>query len=248
MFHTLAFRTTSFGTTADTKVNAVSDDQISIRNNNFFLPQTGRLLFAFAGAGDLVRSRLNCPTWRVISPVQLRQINSAILPASPPAIADYRQNPLTIPAEQELSMESTDGTGTTTAVGVAGVSFRYNAPPAGDIFTIRATSTTAAVAGSWTNISLTFDDDLPPGKYHLLGMNYIATNAIAARALLSGQNWRPGCVGAAAADQVVHPMFMKGRLGSWGMFDNTVMPQVEVFNNSTDAVHTVFFDVLRMGG
>lgn len=248
MFHTLAFRTTSFETTANTKVNAVSDDQISIRNNNFFLPDRARLLYAFAGSGDLVRSRLVTPTWRVISPIQIRPINGAILPASPPPIGDYRASPMSVPAEQELSMESTDGTGTTTAVGVVGLQFAFNAAPAGDVYTIRATSSTAAVAGSWTNVALTFDDDLPPGRYHLLGLNYVATNAIAARALLSGQNWRPGCVGAATATQLQHPMFSKGGLGSWGIFDNTVMPQVEVFNNSTDSTHTLFFDVIRMGG
>jgi hypothetical protein len=175
----------------------------------------------------------------------LRPINSAILPASPPPIADYRQQPLLIPAEQELQMESTDGTGTTTAVGVIGVQFEQGVLPNRDVYTIRATSTTAAVAGTWTNITLTFDDDLPPGNYHLCGLNYIATNAIAARALLSGQNWRPGAVGAAAADQLQHPMFSKGRLGSWGRFDNTIMPQIEVFNNSTDNAHTVFLDIVK---
>lgn len=231
-----------------TDVAAIPDNILAIQNGHFFPTQDYKLLYAFAAGATLVnRARIVSPSLRQITTPWLRPTNSGLTVASPLPVADYRDNPFRIRASEELEMDimQTSG-GAGVAVGVLGLQTIYSPPPVGDIYTMRGTSTTAAVSRTWTQIAMTWADSLPQGVYNIVGGKHISTNGIASRLSLENQVARPGSVSDTAVGSIGHPMFIKGGLGSWGLFTNQRMPIVEVFVNGTDAVHEYYLDFVRV--
>lgn len=248
MIHTCAF-TVAIGQVADLDVPAVSDDVLTIQNNHFFPNVSYDLVAAAAMSATVNRAKIVSPSLRVVANPFIRPIILAALPPALPAIADYRSNPFQLPAEEELAIQGTSDLGAATE--------RFNAllwlsngittPPRGRTFTIRGTSTTAAVANTWTSQpTISWSDTLPTGRYAVVGLNYIATNGVAARVIFPGQLERPGVLAGATNGVQPDPMFGKGRLGVLGYFYTYAMPIIQVFNNGTDAAHTYFLDLVKI--
>lgn len=247
MFHLCAY-SLALGTVANTDVPAVSDDILAISNSHFLPQRDYDLTFAAAMAATLNRARIVSPTNRQITLPFIRPIIAAALPPAVPNVADYTRNPFRIRGLEELAIEATSdiAMGTERCNVLVGLSSGFEPPPRGDVFTLRGTSTTAAVANAWTTLVTTWADILPAGTYACLGLEAIATNQVAARVIFENQVERPGCLGHATVGLKPWLKFQKGELGVWGRFKSTRMPIVQVLNNSTDAVHTVYMDLVRI--
>lgn len=246
-FHMAAY-TELLGTTANTDIDALTDDIITITNAHFQPQRDYDLVFAHVQSATLNRVRLVSPSMRQITVPFIRPITLATLPATDPNVADYRSNPFRIRALEEFAMEATSdiAMGTERFTGLVGLSSGLTPMPRGDVYTFRGTSTTAAVANTWTTLTTTFADILPAGSYVVVGGDYVATNAIAFRLNFENQIERPGGLGFATLGLRSHWMFYKGGLGIWGMFTSTRNPIVQVLNNAADAVHTIHLDIVRV--
>ena len=245
-FHTSAFFV-ALGNTANTNVPPIQDGIIAIANSHLLPQRDYDILFAAISAVTLTRARMVSPTNRQITLPFIRPINAALLPPTDPNVADYRENPFRINALEEFSIEATDSAaGPNNCTAIVGLAESFEPVPRGNIFTLRGTSVTAAVANVWTQLATTWDDALPAGQYAVVGMSAIATNQLAARLIFENQVARPGSLGVVAEANRNHAMFVKGGLGTWGRFMSTRMPVVEVLNNGTDNAHTVYLDLIRL--
>ena len=113
-------------------------------------------------------------------------------------------------------------------------------------------SADALTAGSWTDVTVTWDQDLPKGKYAVVGMqvgSYLAA-AVAygvARLVLLGCDWRPGVMvrAAEAADlgvASISPAFLYGE--RWPLmneisFEHDQMPNLEMLCAAANTNHVV---------
>jgi len=248
MFHLSAYNA-DLGTVANTDISAVSDEIIAILNGHLLLPQDMSIVAAFAGSATLNRARLNSPTLRQMSPPYIRPFNPALLPQNDPNLAIYVESPLRVRGQEELQIEATSdiAMGTERFAAFVWLQDREDPAPIGDPFTIRAVSTTTTVARSWTNIALTFDSQLPAGTYAVVGAEYIGTTAQAFRVIFDNQYLRPGGLGTAILGNRTHKYFYNGRLGRWGNFRTFSLPRVEALTDTAIAVHTIYFQVVRVG-
>jgi hypothetical protein len=247
-FHLVAWQAT-VASTAEADITPVQDNIMLIQNNHF-VPQVNTMIQFMAAIGLLIaRARLVSPKLRQVTTPFIRPINLALLPVSRMAIADYRQNPLSINGLEELVYDVTNSANTSGSYhGVAGLMRGpYVPPPSGDIYTMRGTGTTTVTANGWSQAAITWQDTLPAGNYQAVGLEFISTTAIAARLIFEQQQDRPGCVGTAIDGNITHPMFLKGGLGAWGMFTANRLPNVEVLCDSADTAQEVFLDFVRVG-
>ena len=245
-WHCAAF-SASLGSVTNADTAAITD-QIMVIQNNHLLPQQDMLLHYAAGSGpDTDRIRISSPTNRLITWPFIRPFNGAALPATDPNVADYRNNPFQIEGMEELAIETTtNAVGPSRVTVVVGIGDPLTPIPRGNVFTLRGTSTTAAVANAWTPVTVTWADSLPQGDYVCVGMVCQSTNQLASRATFENQYWRPGGQGITALGNRSHIMFDKGGLGQWGRFRSVRMPNVEVLANAADAAHEFYLDLIRV--
>lgn len=247
MFHLLAYAA-SIAQTNFVDIAAISDQIITIQNGHFLPPKNMRLLAAAFLSATANRARIVSPKIRQVTTSDLiRPVNVGALPVDRHKLADFRNNPFLIMGLEELEVDGLQtSAGNEDAAAFLWLTEGLVPPPAGDVYTFRGTSTTAAVANTWTDITVTWNDILPTGRYAVVGMECQATNQRAARLILPNQFYRPGCLAIAAIGDKSDDMFMKGGLGKWGEFESTDMPRVQVFNNGTDNAHVVMLDLVRI--
>lgn len=246
-FHVLAFEE-AIGTTADTDLDAINDDIITRQNDHFFPSEDLQLIWASAMSATLNRAKIVTPSLRQVTPPFIRPIIPAATPATDDEAADYSAYPFRLSRLEEIAIEASSdiAMGTEQALAFLGVSTGMVPTPAGNIFTIRGTSTTASVALTWTTLTTTWADTLPDGRYAVVGLEAIGATQAAARLIFEEQVWRPGCLGATAVGNQSDSLFRKGRLGVWGAFNNYAFPQVQVLNTAAVSVHTVYMDIMRI--
>lgn len=247
MFHLSAY-TELLGTTANTDIDALAD-QIMVIQNNHFLPQRDyNLIFAWAASATLNRARIVSPTARNVTLPFIRPINVAALPATDPNVADYSSNPFRVRGLEELAIEATSdiAMGTERFTALIGLETERVPVPRGDIYTIRGTSTTAATANAWSDITVTWADLLSQGEYAVIGMETQSTNGQASRLIFEDQTMRPGSISVSALANRTHKLFYKGALGVWGYMRSYRFPNVQVLANAADASHTVYMDLVRV--
>lgn len=247
MFHLAAY-SALIDNTANTDVAALNDQILSVSNGHFLPQRDYSLIFAAVMAATLNRVRIVSPTNRQITLPIIRPIMTAVLPATAPNMADYRKNPFRIRGLEELALEATSGVamGTERFTALVGLATSMETSPQGDIFTLRGTSTTAAVANAWTDLAITWADTLPAGNYAVVGLEVQSTNAQGARLIFENQTERPGSISITGLGNRTHLMFYKGELGRWGSFRSTRMPTVQVLANAADATHVIHLDIVRI--
>ena len=248
MHHLLAFEE-AVGTVADTDLDAITDDIVTIQNSHFFPSQDLKLVWAFACGATIDRAKIVTPMLRQITPPFIRPVNLGAAPISQQDVADYSEYPFQLRRNEEIAVELTSAIamGTEQSFALLGVTQGLMPVPQGDIFTIRGTSTTAGVANTWVTTAMTWADTLPEGRYAVVGLDVVGAVEIAARLIFEEQTWRPGCVGNVLVSNQAPSIFRKGRLGVWGQFNNYAFPQVQILNTTTTAVHTAYMDLIRVG-
>ena len=120
------------------------------------------------------------------------------------------------------------------------------APATGRVFTVRATGATTLVLDQWTLVPLTLIENLPRGRYALVGMRARSAGAVAARVVGIGWRWRPGVLGCDAQGDLDHPMFRMGGLGVFGEFEDTDLPQIEFLSTVADTAEDVYLDLIQL--
>lgn len=248
MFHLLAFLE-SHDNVANQDLTPVPDSIFTIQNAHF-VPQVDHYLYAaMFSALTAERCRIVTPAVRQITRPYIRNINPNLLPITLMPVADYRMEPLIFKGLEELAVEATHttGGGTFSTVLLAVNKTQLEPPPAGQVYTMRGTSPTAAAADVWSNIAVVWEDTLPVGTYAVVGFQCISTNSLAARLIFEDQWYRPGVVGCVSNDNQHPPIFQKGGMGVYGRFNANRMPNVEVLAHAADATHELYLDFVRIG-
>lgn len=244
----LAAYTELIDATANIDVNFLTDDYLDLVNNHARLRSPMSLVAAWAGAPTLNRVRFDSPSIRLVGNPFIRPINQAILPTADPNLDDKTRNVFRFQVGEEIAMQATAAPAMTERfTGLIWLAERITPIPIGDIYCIRATSTTAAVANTWTTLTMTLDQALAPGAYALVGSEHQSTNAIAHRWVIPDRPWRPGFLSVTDVANRTHKLLYQYGLGEWGRFLNTSLPQPQALCNAADAAHVIFMHVVRVG-
>lgn len=250
MFHLLA-NTILIGQTVDTDVTPVTDSVFLIQNSHFVPQADCYVQMATAGSATLNRTRIITASLRIPSTPWLRPILEAAIPPNNPRLCDYRAGPLLLKALEEIEVAGTSGLASGTERFFSGLwvsdTLALQPIPAGNIVTMRGTSTTTVTANAWTQLTTTWQDTLPFGTYAIVGLTHQSANAQLARLVINGQLWRPGSLSVTALGNAGNRAFLKGGMGVWGTFRSVAMPIVEVLANAADASHEVYLDFIRTG-
>jgi len=246
MFHLAAYSTIAV-TAVETDLQAVVDTIMPISNGHLVPQQSAELIFAAAMATNLTLARLQTPTLVQQTTPYIRGVMSGLVPTSPTQLATYLLSPLDLTKLEEIQVLGTQTAGVNQRItAILGLQYGPASPAYGNIYTIRGVSVTAAVANAWTTIAMVWQNALPNGRYAIVGMQHLSANGQAARLIVQGLFFRPGCLSSILVGDIPHPYFQKGAMGQWGVFDNYTMPNVEVLCNAANAAHEVYMDIIPL--
>jgi len=245
--HTLVAFDENYGAAATLDaMTAVADPHVRVSGDDVWIPDALPFLAGYiAMAATLTAARIESPTLRTLTPIDVAPLDLAAEPSTPAAYIDLKSNPKLIGAGEALNFKATVSAAAR-ALGLAVLCDGPIAPVVGEIFTIKATAAATLVANAWTNAALTFAQSLPHGRYQVVGMRAQSAGLIAARLVFPGYAWRPGCIGADAYSDLVHEAFRGGKLGVWGEFEHDVPPTADFLSISADTTEEVWLDLIKI--
>lgn len=249
MMHLAAFTAALGVNAADTDVSALSDPALTISNGHFVFTIPVELWAAYYLAPSATKARLATPKLRTISRPYIRPVERAANPGARPIIAEYFRMPLHLNPIDETQLLGSNNLGAATeqSYGLIWVGDGNRNIPQGDPYTVRFTSTVSSVANVWTSGALTLDEVLPAGRYSVIGMDFFAATAIAARLVFPLQVWRPGVIGMTAVGNQNSQWFRNGFLGEFGQFESIAQPLIDVLNSASGVVvHEGYLDLIKV--
>lgn len=248
MHHTAAY-SASIATGVETDLTPVTDGPLTIQNGHFLPPTDLPIWWAAAMATNLQRARFSSGSLRIPTTPYIRPIMNALIPNDPLRFANYQANPLTARMQEELAVLATQNAAGAQRVTVPiGFGISYQPPPIGNIYSMRGTSTVAAVANAWTMISPVWQDTIAQGTYAIIGLDHQSANSQAARCYILNQYWRPGIISTPNLGDKGDEYFRRGGMGVWGTFQANYLPNIEVLCNGADAAHEVYLYFVRIAG
>jgi len=252
-FHTAAFLESVDPAAAFNALTALADQAITIAGDDLRVPELSQIIAVAGGIETAVESflRLTSPSLRIRGLFQVEPYSTAaaaaVEPASPHRVCDLRRIPLPLVVGENLNAE-TDSNPVAAQIQWCIVWFAAGPIEAvgGSIFTIRATNASTLTGSVWSNVALTFVEDLPRGRYQVVGMRARSAGLVAARLVFVGGRWRPGVLGTDAQDDLEHPMFRYGGLGVFGEFEDLEPPSVDFLSVSADTAQDVYLDLIQL--
>lgn len=247
MFHLLGY-TQSQDSAVLINAAALADQSLQVNGNQIIVPNDlTNLIFMYALGPSATRAQLVSPSLR-------RMFNEEIFPIDLNAIATDQmlidflgQSPILLDPGEPLEGWMAEGAAGASRVTIlAALADASPIPVAGDIHTIRVTSTGVAVANAWTNVTLAFNDVLPSGTYALVGAAMQSANMQAFRFVFKGGMYRPGGIGSALISTRVADEFRNGMMGSWGEFENLTPPSMDVLCNGADSAFAGVLDLIQI--
>ncbi|MGH7375868.1 MAG: hypothetical protein ACREKK_00430 [Candidatus Methylomirabilales bacterium] len=255
MFTTVAFQESVDPAGVFNDLTAVPDQHITVSGDDLRVPSLNQIIAAAFGVDVTVEAfaRLSSPSLRIRQLLHVEPFNTAsaaaVEPGSPHRIYDLRRSPIALVVGENLNASvQSDPLAAQIQWAVVWLADGAPDPIRGAIFTARATAAQALVASTWTNGALTFVEDLPRGRYQVVGMRARAAGLVAARLVFVGAGalgWRPGVLGTDAQDDQEHMMFRHGELGAWGEFEDIEPPTVDFLSVSADAAEDVYLDLIQ---
>ena len=259
MFTTIAFvEKAARAAAAYNEIAAINDAHITVSGDDIQLPSLSQIVLVCGGlstTGDTAKAmRLTTPSMREKALFQIAPFNwitadGVAEPLDPTRLVDMRDNPMVlVPREKLNAQESGIKLVTNASWVVVMLADGPIVPVKGPMFTVRAVGVSAAVVDSWASSALTFDEDLPAGRYQIVGFRPVSPNIVAARLVFVGGGWRPGAIGCDHAADVHSDIFRYGKFGVFGEFEDLEPPTVEILALVADAAATqeYWFDLIQI--
>lgn len=232
---------------------AIADQHVRVSGDDLYVPELNQIVLLSGGIETAAEAflRLTSPSLRGRSRFFVEPYNgaaaAAVEPGSPHAICDLRHAPLVLVPMEVLNAE-TDSNPVAAQIQWCIVWFADGPTEeaTGAMFSIGATGATTLVASAWTNVPLTLSEDLPRGRYAVVGMRARAAGCVAARLVGIGWRWRPGVLGVDAQTDIEYEAFRYGGLGVFGEFEDTDMPSVDFLSISADTAEDVVLDLVQL--
>lgn len=249
----MAFTTVAWAESQDTsgvltQVAALADQHVTVTGDDVKVPGFApNLIGAYAGGATISLAQLSSPSLRAQNLKDIAPINIAAEPTSPVAINMFPERPIKLtPAEALQALVAEGAAGAELEFVVAFLEGQKEPAPSGEVRTVRATNGSTLVANAWTLGALTFTQQLAAGRYAIVGMRAQSAGLIAARLVIPGSEYRPGCIGTDAGGDIEYPGFRNGELGKWGEFEHDTPPQVEFLSVSADTSQVVYLDLVKI--
>lgn len=239
-------------------VNPVADGLLQLSGTQFFLvpqgvpnnaqaPPLKNVLLAYARGANLHRVQVFTPTLSELYLPEITPIDVGGLVAGRVNLAaDLRANPLVITPTEQLGINALMSGGVAEVDQV--VLFVGDAVPApvkASGLSVRVSATIAAVANTWVNgINLTFDQQLKPGNYQVIGARFKSATGVVARMLFPGAYYRTPVLMVQNDQDPDPPMARMGDGGVFGVFNNVTPPTVDVFCTAADTALTGVLDLV----
>ena len=236
-------------------ITALADDHLFISGDNIRVPDLNQIVAVWGGlgsGGDGLMS-LEAPSIRdsnrhVVSPLN-HLADSDCEPSDPIAWQDLSSSPLQLTTDELLTITADSDTGSA-AFQWCFIEFGDGAPQpvsSPNMFTAHATGSTTVTARAWSSVDLTFRDSLLFGDHAVVGLRAQSATLIAARLIFRGRNatsYRPGVPGVDSGTSMLPDFFRRGNSGTWGVFNSTQPPLLEVLCGSADSSQVVELDLI----
>jgi len=240
-------------TDIETEMDVIPDDVLTrTANERFMVPaEIPNVIWKAALSTNLSTARIYTPSLEVkrTVPYVIPQVyNASFFPPERLAV-DKELRPLALVATEEISFYATTYANVR-AWGLVSLGPPTLPPaPAGDIRVVRATGTKTLTANQWTSVKIVPDVALEAGTYALIGFLPISDNCIAARAIISGQVWRPGVTGFAGAEYAAklfeRSYFTELQNYNMGTFTHMTIPEFQFLSSAADTAQVVYLYIVK---
>jgi hypothetical protein len=237
-----------------TAINAALGEQhVRSTGTQIFVPELNQLVCLAAGVEIAVESfaRVVAPSLRTLSRFEIEPFSSAaagaVTPAAPHPVIDLRDTPVQLVKDEVYTAEINSNPAAAQIQWV--VSWFADGPivpVAGKSFSVRFTGATALVASTWTNVPITLNEDLPRGRYQVVGLRVRSAGVVAGRIVFVGGRWRPGVLGNTTQQGLSAPFFRYGEFGVFGEFEDTDLPSIDFLSTSADAAQDGNLDLIQL--
>jgi len=254
MSHLTGFAETQDAAAAMVNIAALADALGYDDGDDLIVPDFSNVVAIATGipSGSTERARLDSPSLRRLGLFELGPHNGGAdadaEPGSPPALLDLRRSPLGLVAGERLQGEADYDT---TAAQLAWIMLWFNQGPIDpidpqDVFTVRATNGSTLVVDVWTNGALTLAENLPVGRYGIVGMRAQSAGLVAARLVFGDQVERPGVLACDDLNDLGWEGFRYGGMGQLGEFEQSRQPTVDFLSCSADTAQVVHLDLVQL--
>ena len=253
-FLTAAFLEDQDAAAALVGVAAISDPHLRTEGDNLYIPSHNQLIAASMGLDSAVASYgyLVSPSLREMGVLHIAPFNHStgadLLANEPPKVMDLRTRPVILtPGEQLEHYQLSNPAAAYSQWCVLWLADGPVRPVEGPMHTRRLTGAITLTAQAWTNGNLTLDEDLPAGRYAIVGMKASGASLVAARIVPRGGGPRPGVLAGTVAETLDHPMFRHGQMGVFTEFVHDNLPSFDFLGNAADTAQVVYLDLQKIG-
>lgn len=252
MFHLAAFYSSVADASVYANLAAASDQSVPIDANGNFLLQSDWRVWAVSVLGNGIdAARHRAPILQQLFLPEIYPIvRGATVPDSVP-LCDYRGMGPQLRKNDPYNIQVSQASGgALDCFALAWLGDRMQAAPPGPMNKILYTATPTLVKGQWVNYSLTTTQQLPSGRYAVVGMTAQGVAHFGVRLVFPGQNmFRPGVIA-----QPTYPFYPRdvyfdsGARGLYGYFDNTAPPTADSLGLAAGAnAVKVWLDLVKTG-
>lgn len=250
MFTLIAFSESQDAAGAEVNVAAVTDDQITVKDDQAYIGDYHKLFGAMACVGTTgTLARLTSPTLRHFNSFEIAPLELDIHPGANfhHCVSPNRSIDLSIGEGLEAKLTADPAAAEQQTI-IAFLSDSDIQQFKGSMTTARFSVTLAQLAGSWNSAEIDFNEELQVGRYAIVGMRIVADGAVAARLIFRGATARPGVPCAATVEEPTDTTFRHGNLGVFGEFNSLTPPKVEIIGSAAvgSATYQGFFDLVRL--
>ncbi len=229
---------------------AAADAIVRTVGDRTFVPQTNQIvaLAAGVGAGGNGTARLESPELLKLGRYYIQGVNGRndgnVVPNAIALVDDLRDKPLVmVVGESYVATIHSDTTAAALQWVVEWFADGPIAPHVGAQFTTRLTGATALVSRTWTLCPMVFDENIPRGRYAIVGARARSATCIAARMVVPGAQNRPGVLGVTADSDYGWEGFRHGGMGVFAEWEDTDAMQWEFLANAADAAEVLYLDL-----
>lgn len=232
-------------------VAAVTDQHVRVSGDTIYVPdeyQNIAQILALTGATVPGTPYLDSPSLRARALFDISPVSDLVLPTNDSNFVDRRLLPLKLKADEGILAYSNANPAAAEYHSILlWLSDGLIEPVKGDCFSVRFTAAITTVAGAWSSGEITLAQNLPSGRYAVVGASCHAAGGIAFRFIPRGYTNRPGgAMGQDIAD-TFHGVFRAGNFGKWFEFDHNNPPALEVLANAVVAAETGYLDLIQVG-
>ena len=254
MFTTVGFLyTTVAAIDPDGPIAALADPHVSAIGNDIAVPQWNRLAGVYGVGTNLVDLEMYSPSLRRLTYERVEPVETGVdfpTDGNPDGFFHDRfDRPRELVKSEHLEAHTPTGCALAAGVNACAIvwlSDGITPVPSGPIFTVAAVCNAVGVANVWSNTYFVLDEDLPAGRYAVVGMRYWEATGIAARLVFAEGGPRPGCLGCVDGQSQSLSRFRNGKAGLWGEFEHDALPTIDTLSEAVAAVGNIALDLIQV--